>query len=161
MLKSGSFEGPVMFANVKKNKICSRSSSGLPLFLWMFIFIMLGQLVWLWKWGSKYLKEEIRCWESSGATVQSSNPKCENDEGGIIGGVSGNCASGGIGATSGSKAGAPAGFRAAGARERLSMEEARWWAFFMDSGFWITDTDRRSAVQRWDDARGGWQAALQ
>ena len=57
---------------------------------------------------------------------KSSNPKCENDDGGIIGGVSGSRASGGISATSGSAPGAPAGFRAAGARERLSTEEARW-----------------------------------
>ncbi len=45
-----------------------RSSSGSPLFLCMFIFTMLRPVVWLWKWGSKYLKEEIRCWESSSAT---------------------------------------------------------------------------------------------
>ena len=60
------------------------------------------------------------------ATVQGSVPKCNNYEGGIIGGISGSCASSGIGAISGSAAGALARFRAGGARERLSTEEARW-----------------------------------
>jgi hypothetical protein len=59
-------------------------------------------------------------------TGQGSTPKCNNDNGGIIGGVSGSCASGGIGATSRSAAGAPAGFCADGARGCLSTEEARW-----------------------------------
>ncbi len=35
---------------------CIRSSSGSPLFLRMFIFTMPRPVVWLWKWGSKYLK---------------------------------------------------------------------------------------------------------
>ena len=118
----------------KKNK-CIRSSNDWPLFPRMLIFTMPSSAVKLWKWGPKYLKEGIRCWESSPATVQSSNPKRENDDGGIIGGVSGGRANGGISATSGSAAGAPAGFRAAGARERLSTEEARWWAFF--HGQWL------------------------
>ncbi len=48
---------------------CIRSSSGSPLFPWMFIFTMPRPAVYLWKWGSKYLKEEIRCWESSPATI--------------------------------------------------------------------------------------------
>jgi hypothetical protein len=62
------------------------------------------------------------------ATVQRLNPKCENDDGGISGGVGGGRANGGIGATSGS---------AAGARGRLSTEEAQWWAFF--HGQWIVN----------------------
>ncbi len=55
----------------------------------------------------------------------------------MSGGVGGGRANGGISATSGSAAGAPAGFRAAGARGRLSTEEARWWAFF--HGQWLVN----------------------
>jgi hypothetical protein len=45
---------------------------------------------------------------------------CNNDDGGNISGISGICASSGIGAIGESAAGAPAGFRAGGARGRLS-----------------------------------------
>ena len=51
----------------KKNK-CIRSSSDLPLFPCILVFTMPRPAVKLWKWGPKYLKEEIRCWESSPAT---------------------------------------------------------------------------------------------
>jgi len=51
---------------------------------------------------------------------------CNTDDGGNISGISGICASSGIGAIGESAAGAPAGFRAGGARGRLSTEEARW-----------------------------------
>ncbi len=52
----------------KKNK-CIRSSNNLPLFPCILIFTMPSSAVKLWKWGPKYLKEEIRCWESSPATI--------------------------------------------------------------------------------------------
>ena len=48
---------------------------------------------------------------------------CNNDDGGDISSISGICASSGIGAIGESAAGAPAGFRAGGARGRLSSQE--------------------------------------
>ncbi len=56
----------------KKNK-CIRSSNDSPLFPCILIFTMPRPAVKLWKWGPKYLKEEIRCWESSPATLVNKN----------------------------------------------------------------------------------------
>ena len=67
-------------------------------------------------------------------TVQRENPKCENGERGISGGASKNRATRGSGATGGPVEEARQESRAAGARERLSTEEADGGQFFMNIG---------------------------